>query len=101
MKISGSDLVRDSAFSHLVFQKIKKNVAYNISEESLYECELIKKGKLTKNKRYFVFYTNKCLFYQVNFLFSFSFNYFFFNFFMVLCLSHIIFHKFHFKILPF
>lgn len=96
MKGSGSDLVRDSAFSHLVFQKGKKNVTYNVSEESIYECELIKKGKLTKNKRYFVFYTNKCLFYQV-FIFK-KISTDFLNFlFPLKFICYIIFHLLHIK----
>lgn len=52
--------------STLVFQKIPKKANFVLPQETpFYECELIKKGKLTKNKRYFVFYNNKCLFFQV------------------------------------
>lgn len=52
----------------LVFQKIPKKANFLLPQEPpLYECELMKKGKLTKNKRFFVFYQNKCLFFQVNY----------------------------------
>ena len=58
----------------LVFQKIPKKTSFALpAEPPLYECELVKKGKLTKNKRYFMFYPTKCLFFQVNFTFPFIF----------------------------
>lgn len=59
------DSLRDPASNHLVFQKIpKKSIFSPPSDSPLYECELIKKGKITKNKRFFVFYSNRCLFFQ-------------------------------------
>lgn len=62
----------------LVFQKIPKKTSFALpAEQPLYECELVKKGKLTKNKRYFMFYPTKCLFFQVNFTFPFIFPIFF------------------------
>lgn len=68
MKVATASLdsLRDPNPS-LVFQKIPKKTNFMLPQEPhLYECELVKKGKLTKNKRYFVFFPNKCLFFQVS-----------------------------------
>ena len=72
MKVATGNL--DSLRDHnstLIFQKIPKKTNFALPVETpLYECELLKKGKLTKNKRFFVFYPNKCLFFQVSFFSS-------------------------------
>ena len=49
----------------------KKNVVSIPTEPALYEYELFKKDIITKNKRYFLFYEDKCMFFQVHNLFFF------------------------------
>ena len=78
MKVATANLesLRDPA-SSVVFQKIPKKTNFMLPQETpLYECELVKKGKLTKNKRYFIFYPSKCLFFQVILLLFNIFKYF-------------------------
>lgn len=49
-----------------VFTKIPKKALITFPlNPPLFECELIKKGKITKNKRYFKFYSDFILFYAV------------------------------------
>lgn len=49
-----------------VFTKLKMKQTFEIpKEECFFEYEFIKKGTINKNKRYFVFFENLCIFYQV------------------------------------
>lgn len=44
----------------------KKSYLSKINEEPLYEFEMFKKNILTKNKKFFRFYSDKCLFFKVH-----------------------------------
>lgn len=49
----------------------KKSYFSKINDEPLYEYEMYKKNILTKNKKFFQFYSDKCLFFKVLLFISF------------------------------
>lgn len=57
--------LKEKTYKKVFLKSVKKDVLPP-EEPALYELELIKKGKLTKNKRLFRFYDDKCIFFQVH-----------------------------------
>lgn len=48
-----------------IFKKISQHKIPIPTENILLQCELIKKGRITKNKRFFLFFEDYCLYYKV------------------------------------
>ena len=64
-QVKSIDSLREKTYKKVFIKSVKKDIP--VPEESpIFEIELIKKGKITKNKRFFKFYNDKCLFFQVN-----------------------------------
>ena len=64
------DSLREKSYKKVFLKSVKKDTPHP-DDPVMFDLELIKKGKLTKNKRYFKFYNDKCIFFQVKF-FNFS-----------------------------
>ncbi len=60
------DSLREKSYKKVFLKSVKKDIPQP-EDPVLFDLELVKKGKLTKNKRYFKFYNDKCIFFQVNF----------------------------------
>lgn len=67
------DSLKENSYKNVFLKSVKKDVAIP-DEPVVFEFELYKKGKLMKNKRFFKFYKDKCLFFQVLFLIFFFFK---------------------------
>lgn len=65
------DSLKEKTYKKVFLKSVKKDTL--VPEEApIIEIELIKKGKITKNKRFFKFYNDKCIFFQVKSLFFFE-----------------------------
>jgi len=66
--VKSLDSIREKTYKKVFIKSIKKDIPLP-DETPLFELELIKKGKLTKNKRFFKFYNDKCIFFKVHHFF--------------------------------
>lgn len=65
MELSLNDLQSKANFNK-VLMKVSKKASFALpAKPSLFEFELFKKDLLTKNRKFFLFYEDKCMFFQV------------------------------------
>jgi len=70
MEISIDGLQSKANFNKVLTKPPKKTVVSLPKNPALFEFEMFKKDTLTKNKKYFLFYEDKCMFFQVRLFFS-------------------------------